>query len=88
MHLDLLAFLPVAIVPVLLLTILVAVAVGEAATAVLPPISRKNGTASAARVLHFAEMRSDLVSFVLAVVIAKQCSPIHSIIDRTLVVLS
>ena len=42
MHLDLLAFLPVATVPVLLLTILVAVTVGHTAAAVLASFSRQS----------------------------------------------
>ena len=46
--LHLLAFLPVAVFPMPLLTVLVAVTVGAAATAVLAPLSSKSSSTPAA----------------------------------------
>ena len=67
MLLNFFTFLPVATVPMLLLTVLVAITVGKTAPTVLARFSSKNSFASTARVAHFAEFGSDFVSLRLAV---------------------
>ena len=63
--LNLLAFRFVTSIPVLLLTILAAVAVGAAASTVLSGFSGKKRTTTTARISHFAELGSDFVSLFL-----------------------